>query len=157
MTAIQVGDIVTVTDDDAFLRRKQGLVTGVQLRLWELPLIAVYFHQNVCPHVPFDVTEIVTDPGMCLTYSEAALTVNPEWEPKTAATMHFGDRWNIVQYDRTPLNPARPCVIEDCPRTQTHVAWFNCWGTVVNIHVCAVHMKMYHRVYGDSIPFRAAA
>lgn len=148
----KTGGIVTDIDPTSYMRGQQGEVVHVQLRFWEPPYIVVRF-ENSQDLFCFIITE--NPQGMFFGYVPSELRLDTEWKPEYYAHKLFGKKWHSVATLKVPLDPKKPCMVEECECKQEVVNWVNVWGSVFNVYLCAKH-SAYYKMYScmDSFPHR---
>lgn len=152
--ALSPEDIVTDLDNESVFFGKQGRIIKIQLRFWGEPEVIVWFDRKDCPDNFFLGDEDNHEEGVYVEHQLHFLEKNEDWEPDIYARRFFGTHWHTTCKNIHPLTPEKLCQVSKCSSYQSKTIWFNIWGSVCNAHVCTEHARAYHRMCGDSFPWR---
>lgn len=72
--------------------------------------------------------------------------------PIRANSVYGRDGWHRVEYDKTPLDLEKDCMVEGCPQKRERRVLINIWGTVYSLDACDPHADHYHGLRGEVWP-----
>ena len=146
---IVVGCIVTDMDGDSSFLNKQGVVHKI-----EGGVVTVRFDCDMYPYMR--TYEVIEKRWIDIDYDDPKyLRCDTEWSVDNQVKALFGyQNCSLIRTLKNPIDPNQPCMVNACDGKQTHVMWWNCWGTVSQVYVCEAHHKEHNGRSSDSFPYR---
>lgn len=149
--SLEIGNIVTVVDEELLLYDKQGEVVDIKNDGHEDGPYCVKFGAS-CDH-------LLTGPrprNRIVRFSEKELRKDERWEIKTWADNLYGDMWHSAYNLPDPWTAENECMHEEHGQTSvksTVRILVNCWGTVYEMDMCDAHRDL-HGKCGEILPIR---
>jgi hypothetical protein len=145
-----IGAIVRVVDKDGYFWNFQGLVVSTKI-IKEDTTICVCFDNATIPRWRCDPDNDAT----VISFKPEQLEKCADWDAEVKAKRLFGDRmWHHIYVCPDPLDPKKPCQVDNCLELQQIRIMVNCWGTVYDADCCLAHAEQYHGLCMDGFPWR---
>ncbi|MFA7319603.1 MAG: hypothetical protein WC022_03355 [Parcubacteria group bacterium] len=149
---LKIGSVVTVIEEDHWLKGLQGEVANIRKRKDAKLPIGVRFAE----HYEIRIARSPFKPRDGIIYFlREILREDEEFTPENRAKALFRkDSFLRIRFFKDAVNTKEPCMHRDCEELRTKRIMVNTWGTVDEVDVCDKHADDYHGKCVDGFPYR---
>ena len=146
---MEIGNIVTVTLQESFLRGCQGEIAEIKNDRDVDGPIGVRLGRH-CSHL----FGCEYNPNNAIRFMESDLRVDGDYTSKNKANMLFPRMWHSLYSYKEQLDSEKLCMHEKCHEKRQRRIMVNVWGCATEVDVCNTHADQYHGKCIEIFPYR---